>query len=98
MLQQIAALFIVLILLVGTLAVLRKKGLAHFPPMRGGRGGRTGDIQVMDRISLSPQHSLFLVHVRNELILVGISPSACHRVGSFPAGAGTEALDGERHE
>lgn len=85
MLQQILALFFVLALLGAALVLLRKKGMAQFKtfPYRATR--RTGEIKVLDRLPLGPQHSLLLVHVANQKILVGISPSACNRIADFGA-------------
>ena len=85
MLQQILALFFVLALLGAALVLLRKKGMAQFKtfPYRAAR--RTGEIKVLDRLPLGPQHSLLLVHVANQKILVGISPSGCNRIADFGA-------------
>jgi flagellar biosynthetic protein FliO len=85
MLQQILALFFVLALLAGALVLLRKKGMAQFKafPYRAAR--RTGEIKVLDRLPLSPQHSLVLVDVENRKMLIGISPSGCNRIANFGA-------------
>jgi flagellar biogenesis protein FliO len=88
MLQQILALFFVLSLLGCALFLLRKKGLAHFAGFPRRAGSRTGEIQLLDRMALTPQHSLVLVNVANEVILVGISPSGCNRIAGF----GKEAM------
>lgn len=83
MLQQILALFFVLALLGGALVLLRRKGMAQFTafPYRPAR--RSGQIKLLDRLALGHQHALVLVDVRSEKILVGISPSGCHRIAAF---------------
>jgi len=85
MLSQFAAILLVLGLLIGTLALLRRKGLAHFPTGAVRRGGYPREMQVVEKIGLSPQHSLHLVNVRDEVFLIGISPSGCNRIASFDA-------------
>lgn len=83
MLQQILALFFVLSLLGGALFLLRKKGVTQFAgfPRRGAKGA--GEIRLLDRMPLGPQHSLVLVNVSDQLILVGVSPSGCNRIAAF---------------
>jgi flagellar biosynthetic protein FliO len=80
MLQQILAILLVLALLAGTLFLLRRKGLAQFPAALPKVPGRTRQIQVLDRVALTPQHSLHLVEVRDEVFLIGVSPGGCNRI------------------
>lgn len=83
--QQIVAILLVLGLLVGTLTLLRKRGLAQFSPRLHLRSSRSKEIQVIERVSLSPQHSLHLVNVRDDLFLIGTSPTGCNKIACFAA-------------
>jgi flagellar biogenesis protein FliO len=85
MVQQIVAILLVLGLLVGTLTLLRKRGLAQFSPRLHLGASRPKEIRVIERISLSPQHSLHLVSVRDDVLLIGISPSGCSKIAAFAA-------------
>ncbi len=85
MVQQIIAILLVLCLLAGTLTLLRKRGLAQFSPrLRLGASG-SKEIHVIERIALSPQHSLHLINVREDIFLIGVSPSGCNKIASFAA-------------
>jgi flagellar biogenesis protein FliO len=81
----LAALF-VLALLGGALYLLRAKGLARFNGrVFAGRGGK--QMQSIERLPLTPQHSLHLVSVAGRTLLVAVSPGACTIVDgiSLPA-------------
>lgn len=74
--QYAGAIILVLALLFLLLGVLQRRGLAHFQlPI----GVRTGEkrMEVLERLPLTPQHSLHLVRVHGEVLLVGVSPSGC---------------------
>ena len=74
--QQTLAVFCVLALLGGTLYWLRRKGLAQFNVK--GMGRSTGRrMQTIERLSLSPQHSLHLVTVDGRTVLIAVSPGGC---------------------
>jgi flagellar biogenesis protein FliO len=84
-LQQALSVLLVLGLLGGTLFWLRRKGLARF----GVRGmGRASDrqMQCLERLPLTPQHSLHLVRVAGKVLLIAVSPGGC----SVLEGAGWE--------
>jgi len=83
--QQILAVFLVLALLITTLTLLRKKGLASLNFSLPRRSNGTKQMQQVDRIVLTAHHSLHLVRVRDRMILIGVSPSGCNAVESFPA-------------
>ncbi len=80
MLQQILAILLVLGLLMGMLYLLRRRGLAQFSGKLARGGSRPKQMQVLERIALSPQHSLHLVSVRSAVFLIGVSPSGCNKV------------------
>jgi len=74
--QPILAVLFVLGLLGGTLYWLRAKGLARF----GGNGivrQSSKQMQALERLSLTPQHSLHLVSVGGRTLLVAASPGGC---------------------
>ena len=73
--SQIAAVFFVMILLGGCLWLLRAKGLAAFSglPVRK----RTGTLELLERLPLSAQHSLYLVRYRDRELLVAASAAGC---------------------
>ncbi|HZT30577.1 MAG TPA: flagellar biosynthetic protein FliO [Bryobacteraceae bacterium] len=72
--QSLAAVFSVLLLLALALWWLRRRGLAQF----GSPGARTMHrLQLLERLSLTPQHSLLLVRVDGKTVLIALSPSGC---------------------
>jgi len=87
MLQQFLAVFLVLGLLVGALWLARRKGFAsvRLPLVRSSAPGR--NMQVIERVTLSAQHSLHLVSLGGRLIVVGVSPGGLSRVAVLPAKA-----------
>ena len=80
-LQQTLAVFFVLVLLGGTLFWLRRRGLAQVSLGRfslgSGGGTKTRRMQSIERLSLTPQHSLHLVRVSNQVLLIAVSPGGC---------------------
>ena len=75
-LQPIGAILLVLGLLAGALFVLKKNrvgGLAS--DLRLGSGGRR--LQVIERVSLTPQHTLSLVRVGARMMMVATAPGNC---------------------
>jgi flagellar biogenesis protein FliO len=75
-LQQGVTVLLVLGLLGGTLFWLRSKGLARFGVKGIGRAsGR--QMQSIERLALTQQHSLHLVSVAGKLLLIAVSPAGC---------------------
>ncbi len=93
MLQQAVAIFFVLALLVSTLALLRRRGIGQFPNGLRASAGKSRQMQVIERMPLSPQHSLHLVSVRNSVFLIGVSPGACQKLGEFTLGSGENQIE-----
>ena len=87
MVEQILAVFLVLALLVTSLWLLRRKGMATVNFGLAKRLSPTKQMQVVDRVSLTPQHSLHLVRVQNQIFLVGVSPSGCNRIALLQSGS-----------
>ena len=83
MLQQFAAVFLVLALLAAALWLLRRKGFASVRLPLARSGGAARKMQVVERVSLSAQHSLHLVSLGGRLIIVGVSPGGCSRIAVF---------------
>jgi len=74
--QQIAVALLVLGLLGGLLYWLRAKGFAVFGVKDARRGGDRR-MQSLERLALSPQHSLHLIRVGERALLVAVSPGGC---------------------
>jgi LPXTG-motif cell wall-anchored protein len=77
--QQFGQLFAVagvLMLLGGSLFLLRRKGIARFGlGAAGASGGR--QLQSLERLPLTPQHSLHLIRVGGRNVLIAVSPGGC---------------------
>jgi flagellar biogenesis protein FliO len=71
LLQQLAAVALVLALLGTALLLLRRKHFI-FPRRDGSR-----QLEIVERVALSPQHSLALVKVSGRMMLVGTGPGVC---------------------
>ena len=74
--QQALSVVLVLGLLGGVLWWLRRKGMAQFAFKTPG-SGKSRSIQVLERMSLTPQHSLHLVRVADRTLLIAASPAGC---------------------
>jgi flagellar biogenesis protein FliO len=73
--QQIAFVVIVLAALAALLKIARDRGLARFN--LPGRPSPTRRMAVLERLSLTPNHSLHLVTVDDRTVLVSVSPGGC---------------------
>jgi len=77
--EQFGQLFAVaglLILLAGSLLFLRDKGMAGFRLKAGGAAaGR--QLQSIERLPLTSQHSLHLIRVYGRTVLIAVSPGGC---------------------
>jgi flagellar biogenesis protein FliO len=74
--QQALSVLLVLSLLGGALWWLRRKGMAAVNFRTPGRG-KQRSIQVVERMALTPQHSLHLVKVEDRTMLIAASPDGC---------------------
>jgi len=82
--QQTLVVVFVLGLLGATLYFLRSKGLAQFSGKGMGRVSARR-MQSLERLALTPQHSLHLVNVSGRVILIAVSPGGCSVVdGDIP--------------
>lgn len=96
--QPMLAVLLVLGMLGGTLYWLRTKGLARFNGKGLGAFGRSGarQMQSIERLPLTPQHSLHLVSVGGRTLLVAVSPGACTVVEGISLPVSSENIVGHR--
>jgi flagellar biogenesis protein FliO len=79
--SEIAAVALVLGLLGASLWWLKHRGFAAMAPARRGAGRR---MECLERLPLSPQHTLHLIRLGGKALLVASSPSGCALVESLP--------------
>jgi len=75
-LQQATVVFVVLVLLGATLYWLRAKGMVRYGLSARVRPEQK-QLQPLERLPLTAQHSLHLVRVAGRLVLIAVSPSGC---------------------
>jgi flagellar biogenesis protein FliO len=87
MLQQMLTVFAVMGLMIGLLQWLRRRGVAH---LRTGlvrrKAGRR--LELLERLPLTPQHSLHIVRMDGRSLLIGVSPSGCALLENLKGAAG----------
>lgn len=76
MFQQLAIVMGVLALLCGALWALKHKGWARTGIRRSREDGQPR-LEVIDRLPLTPNHSLHLVRLADRTLLIGLSPTGC---------------------
>ncbi len=81
-LQQVVSIALVLGLLMAALWWLRRRGLALMPGLPVRR--KSGRLEVIERLPLSPGHSLQIVRFGDREILLGTSPTGCQLLESAP--------------
>jgi flagellar biogenesis protein FliO len=86
--QQALTVIAVLALFGCTLYWLRTKDMVRFPG-KGFRSGAARRMETVERLSLTPQHSLHMVRVGERVLLVAVSPGGC----SLLAGKGWEEVE-----
>jgi len=90
MFEQLFMVAAVLGVLCGGLWLLKRKGWAYTSirtPLRDGQPR----LEVLDRLVLSPHHSLHLVRMADRTLLIGLSPNGCNLIDGAPA---TTAVSG----
>jgi len=75
--DQLASVLGVLAILIAVLLLLSRKGALRLN-FGGRNGSRTKKLEVVERLPLTPQHSLHLVRLADRLILLGVSPAGCN--------------------
>ena len=74
--QQLLIVILVLSVLAGVLWTLQKRGLVRFAP--AGMGSRNDrKLRLIERLQLSPHHSLCLIQLDGQTLLIGTAPSSC---------------------
>lgn len=74
--EQLTMVFFVLGLLGAMLWLFRSKGMATFRfARRGSSAGR--QLEVVERLPLTPNHSVHLIRVGNRTLLIGVAPGGC---------------------
>ena len=81
---QMTAVAGVLTLLVAVLWWLRRRGYAQLRVARPARGRR---LERLERLALSPQHTLHLVRLGDTALLVAASPAGCSLIQALPGAA-----------
>jgi flagellar biogenesis protein FliO len=79
--EQLFAVAAVLGLLAMAVWALKRKGWARIssrPFSRGARADGEPRLEVIDRLVLTPNHSLHLVRLADRTLLVGLSPNGCN--------------------
>lgn len=87
LLQPLAAIALVFGLLAAALLLLKKRGAATFR-LPGSSALADRKLEVLERASLGPQHSIHLVRVGERLVLVATAPSSCQLLESYPRPGG----------
>jgi flagellar biosynthetic protein FliO len=82
--QQLWAVVIVLGILCGGLWLLKRKGWARTTLRRGAEDGLPR-LEIVDRLPLTPQHSLHLVRLADRTLLIGLSPNGCNLLECTPS-------------
>ena len=86
-LSSLAAVLLVLGLLGGALLLLRSRGAASFHlPRLAAAGPRS--MQVVERVTLGPQHALHLVRISGRSFVIVTSPTACQLLAQMEEGGG----------
>jgi len=75
LLQQTIVAFGVLAVMLGLLMWLRRHGIAQFRAVLPSRKSRC--LELLERLTLTPQHSLHVVRMNGRTLLIGVSPSGC---------------------
>jgi flagellar biosynthetic protein FliO len=81
---QLLAVVVVLGMLCTLLWVLKRRGFVR-TPFRKDAGPGQPRLEVIDRLSLTPQHSLHLIRLADRTLLVGLSPNGCNLLESGTA-------------
>ncbi len=86
MFQQLFAVAGVLGALFVVMWALKRKGWARMQ-LGGVRGSRNPGtrLEVLDRLVLTPHHSVHLIRLADRTLLVGLSPNGCNLLETAPA-------------
>jgi flagellar biogenesis protein FliO len=90
--RQYLGVAVVLGLLAATLWWLRRRGLSTWPAAR--RGGRR--LESLERLPLSPQHTLHLIRAGESVVLLACSPGQCAVLWTMPRAQAEGLSEGDR--
>jgi flagellar biogenesis protein FliO len=82
LLQQMLAVLMVMALLAGLLLGMRRRGMARFRISLPGRK-TVRRLETLERLPLTPQHSLHVVRMSGRELLIGVSPAGCSVLDSW---------------
>ena len=71
--EQIAMVLAVFALLGALVWFTKRRGLASFAPRRG----KIRNLELLERVQLTPHHALHMVRVSDKIVLIATAPSAC---------------------
>ena len=71
--EQIAMVLAVFALLGALVWFTKRRGLASFAPRRG----KIRNLELLERVQLTPQHAIHMVRVSDKVVLIATAPSAC---------------------
>lgn len=74
--EQIAMVLAVFALLGALVWFTKRRGLASFAPRRG----KVRNLEVLERVQLTPHHAIHMVRVSDKVVLIATAPSACNVV------------------
>jgi flagellar biogenesis protein FliO len=76
--EEVGPVIAVLGLLFATLWMFKRRGMVSFSGIRlGTLRDRQREMQCMERMQLTPQHSLHLVRIRDRVLVISVAPSGC---------------------
>lgn len=81
-LQQLLAVGLVLGALFALVWVMKRKGWAR-SGLRNSRDAHS-QLEVIERLALTPQHSVHLIRLADRILLVGLSPGGCNVLDTAP--------------
>ena len=90
-LEQLLAVATVLLGLVLLVLFLRKRGFAQFK-FSTATGGRARNMELIERLPLTAQHSLHLVRVNGDLLVLSVSATGCTLLKDTSLPASSAAL------
>ncbi len=79
--QQVFIVGAVMIAFAAALFALRRRGLISFAGP-GFKPASTRQMQMIERLQLTPQHALCLVRLDGRTLLIGTAPSSCTLLNS----------------
>jgi len=84
--DQLLAILMVLAILCGGIWALRRKGWVQTNFRRPASKTGAVRLEVLDRLALTPQHSVHLIRMADRVLLVGLSPGGCNLLEASVAG------------